>query len=90
MGIVKAFNVFKDRQTSLGPSAKCVMMDQFRFQRGKETLDHGIIPTIPDPTHRRTDAPARELAPIGRAGILAAPIRMVDQAPGPEGGSYIG
>ena len=51
-----------------------------RFQTAEETLHGRIIPAVAFSTHTTLYAMGFEQLPEGLAGILAAPIRMMDQA----------
>lgn len=61
--------------------SEVLVAEQFPFQRGKETLRRGVISTSPTPTHADDPAVRREAGPIVVARVLAAAIRMVQQAP---------
>src|ERR1035437_2341140 len=45
----------------------------------KETLRHGVVPAVTLSAHTRTDAGCRKGFAVIVAGVLASPIRVVDQ-----------
>src|SRR6185295_17939660 len=78
--IVKSLHVLKDRGAGFRPSGKRVPRGaQFRFQRGKETLHYGIVPTIAGTAHRAPNTANREPLLIRQGPVLAPPIRMMEQ-----------
>ena len=52
--------------------------EQLRFQRGKEALYDGIVPTIPRPTHGTLQAVQSELLLVARGRLLTAAIRVME------------
>ena len=56
-------------------------MNSFLLQAAKETLNYGIVPAVTFTAHAALDAMSFEQLPEGFTGILAAPVRVMDQAP---------
>src|SRR5262245_58660869 len=76
--IVKALHVGKDRGSGFLPSLERLPLgEQLCFQRGKEALHHGVVPTIAGTAHGTPDTACRQLLLIGHRAVLAAAIRMV-------------
>ena len=54
--IVEDFDVLKDILCCLIPCAVLAMIDELALQGTKETLDTGIVPTVPPSRHVAGDA----------------------------------
>ncbi len=55
-------------------------MEPFDLDGGKERFGHCVVPTIAPAAHRASHAEGRELLLEVSAGVLAASVRMKDQA----------
>lgn len=55
------------------------MMNQLAFQGGKETFHRGIVITIAPPAHTSLQVMISQQSLVVVAGILTAPIRVMDQ-----------
>src|SRR5947208_11297626 len=78
--VIEPFHIGEDGTLGLLPCLKPLPMNQLGFQGGKEALDHGIVPTVARPTHGTLDTTHGELVPVAHGCVLAAPIRMMEQA----------
>ena len=78
MRIVPTFDEFKHGLACLCLVVEGAAIEQFAFQSGEEALAEGIVETIPDRAHRRTN-PGFSTALAERQGsVLAALIGVVD------------
>ncbi len=73
------FDVLKDVLCRFGPCAVLTMLDALALQCAEETLDTGIVPTVPPTRHAAGHTVCREQLRVCHGGILAAPIRVVQQ-----------
>src|SRR5262245_26069232 len=80
IAVVEDFNVFKDVRLSLQSGEIMTMMEQLSFQGAKETFHRGIVVTIALAAHTSLDVIFGQDLAIIVAGVLTAPIRMMDQA----------
>ena len=80
--IVKDFNVFKDVSFSLGFGLVMAMMNQLCFQGVKETFHWGIVVTIASAAHTTLPLIFGQQGLIIFAGVLTAPVRVMQQAGG--------
>src|SRR5260370_20886671 len=78
--IVEEFDVFEDRAAGLGSRAPLSLGDQFDFEGGEEALRHRIVPTVSAAAHAAQDSVVRHQLLIFPTGILAAAIRVMQQA----------
>lgn len=78
--VVKRLYILKDGTAGLFVGFEMVTGSTFPFERPKEALDHGIIPTIARATHADLKPVLLEKSLIGFTGILASPVRMMQQA----------
>src|SRR5439155_8800267 len=51
------------------------------LQRGEEALGDGVVPAVAPPAHAADDPVLRQHPLVVAAGVLTAPIRMMQQAP---------
>src|SRR5439155_10960078 len=79
--VVEPLDVVEHIPPRLGPRAIGAMVDQLGLERLEEALDHRVVPAVAPPAHAGPDPVAREERLIGRAGILTALIRVVQQPP---------
>ena len=78
MGIVPTFNECEHRLTCLWLIVEGTAIEQFAFQGSEEALAEGIIETIPDRAHRRTDPGFPTTLTKSQSSILAALIGVMD------------
>lgn len=78
MGIVPTFDEFEERLACLWLVVEGCAIEQFTFQGGKETLAEGIIETIADRAHRRTDAGVSTALAKRQGSVLAALIGVMN------------
>jgi hypothetical protein len=69
----------KSGEDHLVPCAVLTMIDKLALQCAKETLDTGIVPTVPSSRHAAGHAVRGEQLLVRGSGILAPPIRVVQQ-----------
>lgn len=62
------------------PGDKPPLMEPLDLERGKEALDHGIVPTISSAAHAADHPLLPEHRLIGGAGVLDSAIGMMQQA----------
>src|SRR6266568_1756910 len=79
--VVEPLDVVEHIPLRLGPRAIGAMVDQLGLERLEEALDHRVVPAVAPPAHAGPDPVAGEERLIGRAGILTALIRVVQQPP---------
>ena len=77
--IIEHFHVLKDVLSRLVPCAVLALIDELSLQCAEETLDTGIVPTVSPSRHAAGHAVVGEPLLLCRGGILAAPIRVVQQ-----------
>jgi len=77
--IIEHFNVLKDVLYRLVPCTVPAMIDEFALQCAEEAFDTGIVPIVSLSRHAAGRAVRGEQLLIRRGGILAAPIRVVQQ-----------
>src|SRR5512138_2081049 len=78
LAIVPNLNVFKDGGTRLSLCGK-LASGTFCLEGPKETFRHRIVVAVSDSAHAGLDVPVGESALVGRAGILAALVRVMKQ-----------
>src|SRR5689334_24950128 len=83
MRVVPPFDEFKDRAARLYGILKAAAVEQFAFERGEETLAHGVIEAVTYRTHRRPRASVLAALAEGQGGILTALVGVMDDAGGP-------
>ena len=79
IAVVENLNVFKNVSLSLHSRSIMTMMNQLGFQRAEETFHGGIVVTIALAAHTRLDLIFGQDIAIVLAGVLAAPIRVMQQ-----------
>jgi len=62
-----------------GVRVRRVIGEAFAFETAEHAFDHGIVPTISSPTHATLHLMALQQGVIGLAGVLTAPIGVVQQ-----------
>ncbi len=77
--IIEHLDVFEDVLSRLVPCAVLTRVDEFTLERPEEALHAGIVPTVPPSRHAAGHPVCREQLLVGRGGILAASIRVVQQ-----------
>ena len=78
MSIVKALDVFEDRQAHLGRGFKAIPGQQLTFQAGKEALRHGVVEAVSNRSHRGSYAHLAAAVSKRKRGVLRALVRVVD------------
>ncbi len=79
--VVRAIHLFEDRGAGLCSAGKG-LPGTSGFQRGKETFHHGIVMVVGNPPHAFFDPVGGQAGSVLGAGVLAALIRMMQQAGG--------
>lgn len=77
--VVESFDGLEDRAPGLGAAPETTEVHTLSFERSKERLGDGVIPTVACPTHAYRDAQVSEKRLLAAAGVLAATIRMKSQ-----------
>src|SRR2546422_6791056 len=80
LAIVKDLDKLKGWAPGFGPCLERPVMPQLVLQRAEEALRDGVIVAVPPATHTGHQPMLGEDLPIGRRRILAALIRVVNQA----------
>src|SRR5581483_2266886 len=80
MAVIDHFDELADRSPGGGEIAIGTAVDLLALQRFHEAFGHRIVPRAADPAHARLDAGLLEASDVVIAGILDAPIGVVDQA----------
>src|SRR5919202_780740 len=78
--VVPAVDELEDGELGLATSWPNVAVDQLGLEGGKEALGDGIVPTSTGSTDALACLVRRQQVAIGRAGVLDAAIRVLDQA----------
>jgi hypothetical protein len=76
--VVKDFDIAEDFTLSLGVSFKPASIDALQFERTEKGFHCRIIVTTAFTTHASDNAMRLEQLAVGGAGILHAPIGMMD------------
>jgi hypothetical protein len=71
MGIVPAFDKLEDCHTCLDLGFEAAAVEQFTFERGEETLAHGVIEAIAHRAHRGPHAGVAAALAEGDRSVLA-------------------
>ena len=79
MSVIKHFDVVEHIGPGLRPCLIVTPMDPFPFEQGEETFCHGVIVTIPSPTHAARDALIPKQFLEIAAGILTATIGVMNE-----------
>ena len=77
-GIVPSFDEREDRHASLSLGAERPALEQFAFERGEETLAHGVVVGIADRPHAWPNLCFLAPQPIGYGRVLRTLVRMMD------------
>src|SRR5690242_16979273 len=78
--IVEQLDVFEDFAAGLGSGTPAALINQFELEGGEKTLRHRIIPAVAFTAHATQHAVRRQQLLILVAGVLAAAIRVMQQA----------
>src|SRR6266436_3277221 len=81
MRIVPALDEFEDGHARFYLGFEAAAVEQFAFERGKETLAHRVIEAIADGAHRGSHAGLAAAPAEGDRSVLATP-RMMDHGGG--------
>src|SRR5512143_306402 len=77
--VIKPFHILKNLLPRRRPGGEYRLLEAFYLESSEETLSHRIIPTITGATHAGGDPLGREHSTVGAAGVLTAPVGMMDQ-----------
>src|SRR5712692_10597301 len=72
MGVIPAFDEIEDCHAGLDLGFETAAVEQFAFERGKETFAHRVIEAIADRAHRRPYLGLAAALAEGERSILAA------------------
>ena len=78
MTIVPNLQILKDGCAGQGTGIKRAS-DTFRFESAKETFHDGVVVAVPHAAHAKLSLSRDQTLEVGGAGVLAAPIRVVQQ-----------
>src|SRR5262252_9852057 len=78
--VVEQFDIFEHLVAGLSSSTPPAPIDQFDFERGEKTFRHRVVPAIAFTAHAALYAVYRQQLLMCVAGVLAAAIRMKQQA----------
>jgi PAS domain-containing protein len=79
LGIVPAVTVLSHCLLDLPPRRPAPAIQEFPLQRREEALHHGVVVAVPASAHAADDPAGREQALVVGAGVLAAPIRVMQR-----------
>src|SRR2546425_726454 len=79
--VVEGLEVIEELTARRGPRAPGRVVDELDLQRGEEALSDGVVPAVAPPAHAADDPVLRQHPLVVAAGVLTAPIRMMQQAP---------
>jgi hypothetical protein len=77
--VVKAFQILKDGRSGLCAADKVGTHHTLTFERVEERFHHSIVVTVSCAAHTDFNAQFGQERPIAQTGLLAAPIRMMEQ-----------
>jgi len=80
LAVVEEFDVLEQLAARLSSGTPLALIDQFDFECGEKTFRHRFVPTVALTAHAALDAVDRQQLLIIVAGILAAAIRVMQQA----------
>src|ERR1700737_3979130 len=83
MRVVPSFDELEDCHASFDLGFETAAVEQFTFERGKETLAHRVIEAIADRAHRGPHARLAAALAEGERSVLAALVRMMNHGGGP-------
>ena len=79
LSIVVDFDEFKQLATSLSTGLEAGVLNKLGFERAEEAFHRGIVEAVSLSAHANLNPMRREQCPIIMAGILTAPVRVVQQ-----------
>ena len=77
--IVKHLDVVEQIGPGFVPGSIPNAIDALAFEQAEEALDDGIVVTVPRTAHAALNAMFGEFVPEAVAGILAAPVGVMDE-----------
>jgi len=80
--VVEGLDVVEDCLASLVSGGEALAVDELDLESRPEALRAGVVMAVAAPAHADGDAGLAEFLPVIAAGILAAPIAVMDQALG--------
>src|SRR5271156_5368682 len=80
--VIPALDEFKDRHAGFDLGFEVMVVEQFAFESGKETLAHGVVEAIAHRTHRRPHTCRRTALAKGQRSILAALVGVMNHRGG--------
>ena len=80
MRVVEALNVVEDRGSRLTVRGERLAFEQFALEGGEERLGDGIVKAIPATAQGRYDALLLAATAEGDTRVLAAMVRVMDDA----------
>jgi len=80
--MVKRLDVVPQRGVRRGVILPGPRGEEFGLQGAEEALHRGVVPAVAATTHAGADASAGEQLPIAAAGVLAAAVGVMEEAPG--------
>jgi hypothetical protein len=80
LAVGEVLDVLEERRTRVDVGAEGPLGEQFTLQGRKEAFRHGVVVTIAHRPHRAADAHRLTAFPQQQRSVLAAMIRMVDEA----------
>ena len=87
LSIVEGFDEVEHLPVRVFMREPAQVRHQLPLERAEETLLGGVVPAVALAGHAGDDAMSRQQSLVVRAGVLHAPIRVVDQ---PRGGPALG
>lgn len=80
LAVVEDLQVFKEDGSGFLPGGKEVVLHTLSLYGTPKGFHHRIVPAIPFTTHAQGNAAVSEEGAIGMAGILTAPVTVMDEA----------
>ena len=78
--VVEALNILRDCQGRRRAAPPIVAVNELMLDRREEALADSIVPAIPFAAHAADNVEFCQSVPVQRAGVLGAPIRMMQEA----------
>src|SRR5438128_7641710 len=78
--VVKDFDPFEDGSAGFRSRGKMNAMHQLAFEAAPKAFHQGIVVTVAAPAHARHDPGGGEALPVTFAGVLYAPVRVMNQS----------
>ena len=78
--VVEDLEVLEELGARRGPRGPRRVVDQLDLQRREEALGDGVVPAVAPPAHAADDPVLRQDPLVVAAGVLAAAIRVMQQA----------